>query len=322
MVVGEEHLRGGQVAGVLEEDPDFAKRLVLGGDFRIGGGGGRADELHVGLEPAALVMATPDPGVPEPRLRQDVNGLGCVAAVGDRDAREDVVGVGLGVLDLHVPMPVVEDAGVVEFELGLLPGACAVLGEQSVVGKLGDGVLVECPHVGVRGRGVQVEVVLLDVLAVVALGTGEAEESFLEDGISAVPEGEGEAESALAIGDAEQAVLSPAIGAAAGVLVGEVGPAGAVGGVVLADGAPLAFGEIGSPALPVLLTLEVGDETIALGIRARIVLRAGGELLGNGRVGHEASVPPVCTRATLARRVSVREREQARGLVDILVASA
>jgi hypothetical protein len=46
----------------------------------------------------------------------------------------------------------------------------------------------------------------------IALGVGQAEQALLEDGIAAVPEGEGEAEPLLAVGDAGQPVLAPAVG--------------------------------------------------------------------------------------------------------------
>jgi hypothetical protein len=72
----------------------------------------------------------------------------------------------------------------------------------------------------VRRGGVEVVVALLDVLAVVALGPGEPEQPLLEDGVGGVPEREGEAEPALAVGDAEEAVLAPAVAAGAGVVVG------------------------------------------------------------------------------------------------------
>jgi hypothetical protein len=70
-----------------------------------------------------------------------------------------------------------------------------------------------------RRRGVQVEVRLLDVLAVVPLGTGEAEQALFEDGIAPVPQRDREAEPLLAIADAEQAVLAPTIGARSSVVV-------------------------------------------------------------------------------------------------------
>jgi len=40
-----------------------------------------------------------------------------------------------------------------------------------------------------RGRRVEIEIVLLDVLAVVALAVGELKKPFLNDGISPVPQG-------------------------------------------------------------------------------------------------------------------------------------
>src|SRR5262249_45340497 len=81
-----------------------------------------------------------------------------------------------------------------------------------------------------------------------------------------------EAQTALAIGDAEQSVLAPAVRAAAGVIVREVIPAIAVGGVVLADRSPLALGEVRTPALPVARA-------------ARVFLESGGF---GSRVGHRA----------------------------------
>ena len=81
-------------------------------------------------------------------------------------------------------------------------------------------------------RAVEVEVVLLDVLAVIALAVGQAEEAFLEDRIFAVPQGQGEAEPLLVVGDAGQAVLAPAVGGG-GLVVAEVVPGVATFAVVL-----------------------------------------------------------------------------------------
>src|SRR4051794_34210186 len=123
-----------------------------------------------------------------------------------------------------------------------------------------------------RRRAVQVVVVLLHVLAVVALGAGEAEQPFLQDRVGAVPEGQAEAEQTLVVGDAQQAVLVPAIDARAGVLMREVVPGAAVGRVVLADGAPLALGQVGAPAVPggalVARRFEAGAFGVAVGNHA------------------------------------------------------
>ena len=86
----------------------------------------------------------------------------------------------------------------------------------------------------------------------IALGAGEAEQPLLENRVAAVPKCEREAEPAFAIADAQQAILAPAVGAAAGLVVREVVPGVAVLGVVLAHRAPLPLGEIRAPPLPVL----------------------------------------------------------------------
>src|SRR5208282_1725420 len=98
---------------------------------------------------------------------------------------------------------------------------------------------------------VEVEVTLLDVFAVIAFRIGQAEQAFLQDRIAAVPQRDRKAQAALAIAEAEQPVFAPSVGPAAGMVMRKVVPAIAIGGVVLADGAPLALRQIGAPALPI-----------------------------------------------------------------------
>src|SRR5512147_2391509 len=104
-----------------------------------------------------------------------------------------------------------------------------------------------------RRRRVEVEVVLLHVLAVVALVAGEAEEALLEDRVAAVPHRQREADELVAVADAGDAVLAPAIGARAGVVVREELPGVAPGAVVLAHRAPGAVADVRPPALSVHL---------------------------------------------------------------------
>ena len=99
---------------------------------------------------------------------------------------------------------------------------------EIVVGVGGLRVLVEVPHVGVRGRVVDVEVVLLHVLAVVPLGVGEAEHPLLQDRVLAVPQGERQTQVLAVVADPGDAVLTPAVGARAGLIVSEVVPGVAV----------------------------------------------------------------------------------------------
>jgi hypothetical protein len=112
------------------------------------------------------------------------------------------------------------------------------------------GILVEELHVGVGRGAVEVEIVFFDVLAVVALAVGQAEEAFLENGVLTVPQGQGEAEPLLVIGQAGDAVLAPAVGPGAGLIVGEVVPGVAALAVILPHRTPLALAQIGAPLLP------------------------------------------------------------------------
>ena len=134
--------------------------------------------------------------------------------------------------------------------LELLTRAAAVGLDKVRVGELALRVLVEVLHVRVRGRAVEIEVVLLDVLAVVALAVGQAEQPLLQDGVALVPERQRKAQPLLVVAEATQAVLAPPIGARAGLVVREVVPGVAVVAVVLADGAPLPLAEVRPPLLP------------------------------------------------------------------------
>ena len=49
-------------------------------------------------------------------------------------------------------------------------------------------ILVEVLHVRMGGRAVEVEVILLDVLAVIAFPVGETEQALLKNRIPPVPE--------------------------------------------------------------------------------------------------------------------------------------
>ena len=71
--------------------------------------------------------------------------------------------------------------------------------DQVVIGIGRLRVLVQILHVRVRRRAVEVEVVLLDVLAVVALAVGQPEQPLLEDRVAAVPQRQREAELLLVV---------------------------------------------------------------------------------------------------------------------------
>ena len=208
----------------------------------------------VGLREHRLFRGVGDPRRPvvaEPQGRQHVQ-LGLRrAAVAGRDLDQDVLGRCLGILHEHVEVAVLlEDPGVEELVLELVAAAPPVRLHQVGVriGRLR--VLVQKLHVRVGRRAVEVEVVLLDVLAVVAFAVREPEEALLQDRVVAVPQGEGEAEPLLVVADTPQAVLAPAIRPGTGVLVGEEVPGIAVVAVILAHRPPLPIREVRSPLPP------------------------------------------------------------------------
>ena len=122
------------------------------------------------------------------------------SAIVGGDLDQHVFGRCLRVLheDVEVPI-VVEDPGIEELVLVLLAGSLVVCFHQIVVRKGALRILVQVLHVRVRRRRIEIEVVLLDVLAVVPFAVGEAERALFQDGILAVPQSEREAEELLIV---------------------------------------------------------------------------------------------------------------------------
>ncbi len=114
---------------------------------------------------------------------------GRAAAIPRRDLHQDIAGFSLGVLDEDIEVTVVgEHARIQELVLRNIRAAAAVLGHQIRVREGALRIFVEHFQIRMRGGGVQIEIVLLDVFAVVALGVGHAEQAFLQNGIAAVPQ--------------------------------------------------------------------------------------------------------------------------------------
>src|ERR1700691_6177420 len=91
-------------------------------------------------------------------------------AVGRRDADQNVVYVGLGILDEHVEVAVlIEDAGIDQLKLGIGVSAALVFLEQARVGKLGLRIFIQALHVAIGGSGIQVVITLLHIFAMVTL---------------------------------------------------------------------------------------------------------------------------------------------------------
>jgi hypothetical protein len=99
-------------------------------------------------------------------------------------------------------------------------------------------------------RAVEVEIIFLDVLAVIALAIGQAEQPLLENRVLAVPQRHGKAQPLMVVTETGETVLAPMIGAGARLIVGKIIPRISVLAVVLANGAPLALAKIRPPLLP------------------------------------------------------------------------
>jgi hypothetical protein len=237
------------VALVLREEE--LRRSVAGervfAEIGMGGHDGPARLTEDRL--AAFV--SPGPGVPEPQRRKDLEACRLLSAVVDGHADQEVLRALLRIFEEDVEVAVVvEDPGVEELVFEFLPRPLPVRVQEVPVGELALRVFVEVLHVRMGRRGVDVEVVLLDVFSVVPLAVGEAEHPLLEDGVALVPEGEGEAQALLVVGDPAEAVFAPPVGPGPGLVVREVVPGVTVRAVVLADRPPLPLAEVGAPLLP------------------------------------------------------------------------
>jgi hypothetical protein len=194
----------------------------------------------------------PGPGVAEPRGRQHVQGRGFRPGVGHLDRHQDVVRVGLCVVHLDDPVPVVvERTGVHELIFRLGAVAPPVHRNEVVIGEGPLRVVIAPPLPGVARQRIQVPPVFLYVLAMVALLTGQAEGPLLQDRVVLVPQGQRQAQPLLDVAEPGQAVLPPPVGAGSGVIVRQVVPGLAVRAVVLPDRAPLPLAGVGPPPVPV-----------------------------------------------------------------------
>src|SRR3954454_6024852 len=100
------------------------------------------------------------------------------------------------------------------------------------------------------GCTVQVVIILLDIFPVITLAIGQSEHPLLQDRVLAIPERQRKTQPLLIITDAGEPVLTPVIGARAGLIVAKIIPCVAVRAVILTDGAPLALAEIWPPQPP------------------------------------------------------------------------
>src|SRR5580704_16175739 len=150
-------------------------------------------------------------------------------AVENSDSNQDVLWCFLGVFDKHVEIAIIiENARVDQLIFEVVASAPAIGTHQEVVGIRLLWIFVEVLHVRVRGRAVQVEVIFLDVLAVIPFVVRQSKKAFFEDRIFAVPQRQGKAKILSIIGDAREAVFSPTVSARSRLVMSKIIPSIAI----------------------------------------------------------------------------------------------
>ena len=91
---------------------------------------------------------------------------------------------------------------------------------------------------------------LLDVLAMVALGIRQAEQPLLQERVPLLPQGKGQAQPLLVIAAPGNAILTPPVRASPRLIMTELRPGVPAVAVIFPDRPPLTFTEIRPPGTP------------------------------------------------------------------------
>src|SRR4029453_18546831 len=168
----------------------------------------------------------------------------------------------------------IKDAGIHQLELGLVAGTTTVLIDQPLIGKRLLRVVIPPAQPSVAGQPVEIPPILLDVLAVVSLRSGEAEHALFQDRVDTVPKGKGQTKIMVDVRETGHPVFVPSIGSGSRVIMWKEAPGVAVIAVVLPYGAPGTLGEIGTPLIP---RVRFGEALLhpAGGLRESSVLGGG-----------------------------------------------
>jgi len=252
VVAGAEHsLVVGLVAGHENPDgpigvpPATLQFTALGGHRATTGNLGQCSNLRV------LLAAGPRPGVPEPQRRQHVQRRVFRAAVVHGHVHQQVFRRRLRILDHDIEVPVVvEYPRVEQLVLGIDSAACPVTRDEIGIWEFRLRIFVQHLQIRRSGRGVEIVVTLLDVLAVIALGISQPEQPLLEHRVAPVPQGQRHAQQLVVVAYAGQSVLAPPVGAITRLIMRERGPRVTAVAGVLAHGAPLPLTQIRSPPPP------------------------------------------------------------------------
>src|ERR1019366_3836122 len=102
-----------------------------------------------------------------------------------------------------------------------------------------------------RGRRIQMEIIFLNIFAVVSFVTCQSEKPLLQNRIPPIPECHRKTNPLQNVANSSDAVFAPSVGARTRGMVWKIFPRRAIWTVIFADRSPLSSAQIRSPALPV-----------------------------------------------------------------------
>ena len=134
------------------------------------------------------MILAPGPGIAKPQSRQNSKPGRFRPPIVHGNANKDVFRTLLRVLQKHIKISAfAEDSRIDQLIFKLVPRPFSIRFDQVPIRIFPLRVLVEILHVRVSRRGVDVEVILLHILAVVRFVVGESVQALLEDGIMLIP---------------------------------------------------------------------------------------------------------------------------------------
>ncbi len=244
-VLGEEHLRR-----AFGQQPPLAVTALLCRNHR------GAHEIRNARKLRMPVLLSEGPNISKPKRRQEIELRFFRPAIPGRDLDQNIFRRGLGIFHEHIEIAVlIEYARIHELEFLLTLSPLAIFFDELVVREGRLGIFVQVLHVGMRRRRIEVEVILLHVLAMIAFMARQPKQAFLQNMIAPIPKRQREANPLMAVANPPDAVLPPAIRARPCHVVRKIFPRGSARTVILANRSPLPLGEIRPPALPMLGSL-------------------------------------------------------------------
>ena len=254
-ILGEEHLRR-----AFGQQPPRPIAAFLRPDHH------RLREVLHAPQLGMTVLSSERPDVPKPHRGQQVELRFLRPAIPCRDLDQNVFRSRFGVFDEHVKITIViEYPRVHQLEFRIAFSAPPVFIDELLVREDCLRIFIQKLHVGMRGGGIEIEIILFYIFTVIAFVPGEAEQALLQDGIAPVPKRQREAYPLVPVANPANAVFSPAIHPRTRVLVRKIFPGRPVWTVIFSNRSPLPLAQVRSPALPMLGALVRFVQTLFFG---------------------------------------------------------